>query len=172
MSCINIYDNDSTLDPPSYAGGSNRVCAIRSGTSESGVTSTQRIQFQPDGTWNIQNNPAVGPVVRSGTWISGAFNPNDYEIRFVAAESWSLTCSNAGGCSWPPTSGVNNIDSGWLSLDVARAFNTSGTAPGPASCECIYETDLTFTIDIRKKTAHADSVSAAGTLCASAHNLA
>ena len=98
MSCVNVLDNDTTLVPPTFTGdfpcAEAAVPTCNSGGYLKTASANSSLTFFSDGTWVVSGygggfancgNSTGSPngVIASGEWITGAFNPADYEIRIT-----------------------------------------------------------------------------------------
>ena len=101
MSCVNVLDNDTTLVPPTFTG--DHPCVVvavptcNSGGAMKSASASSVMSFNPDGTWQVYGsgggsascgNTSAAPsgVLASGNWITGTFNPAEYEIRFTGQQ--------------------------------------------------------------------------------------
>ena len=186
MSCVNILDNDTTLLPPGFALA--HPCVVASvpncGTQSTKSASAQStLVFKPDGTWQVTGagagyascgNTAASPtgVLASGNWITGAFSPSDFEIRFTGTQRYEYDTQPPvgiySGCSNPedPIGYDPPYDTGWMQLSAQQSIMSSFNINNGQICLISVNAINAFNVQIRQISNPANSVNGAGSLCA------
>jgi hypothetical protein len=169
MSCVTVLDNDTTLlatFPGEYA------CSSRTSTHD--TTAVASLRFLPSGAWEVRASGAGGTgfvgVIDSGIWISGVFNPADYEVRFSGVQhdeettALSSPCCGLGGDFTDDTP----FDSGWQTLSVMREQQVVARhAYSAGACNSMQTSSTApINVQIRQIANPANSVSGIATLCA------
>lgn len=157
------------VGPPTFGGGGD--CHFRAGHASNLITS-QTIQFNTDGTWQVNNGAPGSLLVRDGDWATGAFTASDYEIQITASEQTTTSYIGTGSCPAGPDVESNSYDSGWKSLGNVVSYKFQVSALRVTDCsEVVSDGQSDFHIEIREKLNHANSVEADGYLCATSDNL-
>lgn len=187
MSCVNVLDNDTTLVPPTFTGvhpcahGEGPECDNPSRISYASANSS--LVFNPDGTWVVTGYGSGtgacgagtgGPngVIASGNWITGSFNPADFEIRITGQKRYEYNTRPPSG----PFSGCPNpedpigydppFDNGWQPAtsapNVTAVMNINSTQVCVITVNAVTE----FTVQIRQISNPANSVTGTGSICA------
>lgn len=191
MSCANVFDNDTTLVPPTFTG--SHPCAFGEGPecNDAGniayASANSSLTFNPDGTWVVNGygngsgncGPGSGGpngVIASGNWITGTFNPADFEIRITGQKRYEYdTRPPAGafsGCPNPqdPIGYDPLFDNGWQPAtsgpSVLAAMNINSTQVCVISVMAVTE----FTVQIRQISNPANTVTGSGSVCAEVTN--
>lgn len=191
MSCVNVLDNDTTLVPPTFTGahpcafGEGPLCNDPGRISYASANSV--LTFNPDGTWTVTGygsgtgNCGAGSggpngVIASGNWITGTFNPAEYQIRITGQKRYEYdTRAPVGpfaGCPNPedPIGYDPAFDNGWLPLSspvgISAAMNINSTQVCVISVMAITE----FAVTIRKISNPANQVNGSGSICAEVTN--
>lgn len=169
MSCVNVLDNDTTLVPPTFAG--EHTCASRTSTHD--TTAVAILRFLPTGEWQVRAAGVGGSgfvgVLASGSWITGVFNPADYEIRFQGVqhdeETWALSSPSCGAGDFADDT---PFDSGWLGMGVTREQQVIARhAYAAGYCNSMQtHSSAPINVQIRQIANPANSVSGVATLCA------
>ena len=191
MSCVNVLDNDTTLVPPTFTG--DHPCVVvavptcNSGGAMKSASASSVMSFNPDGTWQVYGSgggsascgttsAAPSGVLASGNWITGTFNPAEYEIRFTGQQRFEYdTATPSGplsGCPNPPDPiGYDPpYDSGWLSLASPQSINSAANANCGQVCVISVSAIKTFTVQIRRISNPANSVTGSGSICGRVNN--
>lgn len=167
VSCIDVEDNDYVSElSDSYAQSFD--CHVK--VSSHNAAAGQRIAFLPDGTWVVKNGVVGNIPVTSGLWHTGTPTGSDWEIRCTGTETYSSIYGDKPGqtCTSTDTSGSTPYDSGWVSMDTSPSFFTSIGATATYACTNDADSSLNFSISIRNKANHSDTITGAGSICASA----
>lgn len=153
------------VDPPTFQDGSDGSCNVAVGSHN--AECYQSIDFRTDGTWTIRNHK-VGPgtTILSGNWITGTFTASDYEVRMTGTETQQIIPLGSG-CGSPTTTGYPQ-DSGWLTISAMQTFSAHAFATKSGSCGEEMIDTLAFSIEIREKANHANTVTGTGSVCADA----
>lgn len=168
--CATVTQNapagGTLVDPPTFQDGSDGDCNVAVGAHNAACYQT--IDFKTDGTWTIRNH-RVGPgtTILSGNWITGTFTASDYEVRMTGTETLQIIPLGGGGCG-SPTSTDYPRDSGWLTISATRSFSAHAFATKSGSCGEEMIDTLAFSIEIREKANHANTVTGTGSVCADA----
>lgn len=191
MSCVNVLDNDTTLVPPTFGGAHPCVVATvptcDSGGYMKNASASSTLSFLPNGTWQVSGNgggtsrcgtttAAPSGVLASGNWITGTFNPAEYEIRFTGQQRFEYDTANPvgalSGCPNPPDPiGYDPLyDSGWLSLASLQSVASAGSADCGQVCVISVAAIKTFTVQIRQISNPANTVTGSGSICARVNN--
>lgn len=207
MSCVNILDNDTTLLPPTF-GGARACMHVGPPTASCGAyygsdSASVALTFKPDGTWELAQDgsirtltingatcqtvyPSQRGVIATGQWITGTFNPADYEIRIYGtfetvftgwpSNRWGGSDICQSGSYAPPHDpplvvspwGVGSFDTGWLPMNSPRATQIGRSrsfAGGTVICERYEDREQDFTVEIRQISNPANKVAATGSIC-------
>ena len=206
MSCSNVFDNDTTLVPPTFGGA--HTCLLV-GPTTAGCTgylgsdaAEVALTFNPDGSWKLTHAghmrvvtisggvcqtvyPATQGVTETGVWVTGSFNPADFEMRAYGTELATFTGWPAGewgssdiceGSFTPPNTppivyapwGTGSFDTGWLGLGTPRATRIGRTrnyAGGTISCAQYEDWTQNFTVEIRQISNPSNRAVTTGSLC-------
>jgi hypothetical protein len=169
MSCVNVIDNDTTLlatFPGEYD------CASRTSTHD--TTAVAILRFLPTGVWEVRAAGSGGTgfvgVIATGNWITGTFNPADYEVRFSGVQhdeettALSSPCCGLGGDFTDDTP----FDSGWLGMGLTREQQiVARHAYSAGACNSMQTISTApINVQIRNIANPANNVSGVATLCA------
>lgn len=191
MSCANVLDNDTTLVTPGFTG--DHPCVVvavptcNSGGSMKSASAGSTLSFLPDGTWQVFGggggsancgSTAAAPsgVIASGNWITGTFNPADYEIRITGQQRFEYnTAPPVGalsGCPNPedPIGYDPPYDTGWLSLASPQSIGSTANANCGQVCVISVSAIKTFTVQIRQIANPANTVVGSGSICGTVNN--
>ena len=191
MSCVNVLDNDTTLVPPTFTGAfpcaEAEVPTCNSGGYLKSASANSTLTFYPDGTWVVTGygggmancgttSGSPNGVIASGEWITGAFNPADFEIRVTGQKRYEYNTQNPTG----PFSGCPNpqdpigydppFDDGWASLSVGHAVTAGVNVNSGQVCILSLKAVTEFTVQIRQISNPSNSVTGSGSICANVEN--
>lgn len=191
MSCVNILDNDTTLVPPTFGGAHpcvvTQVPLCDSGGYMKTANAQSVLRFYPDGTWQVTGsgigsascgNTGASPtgILASGFWITGAFSPSDFEIRFTGTSRIEYdTATPVGalsGCPNPPDPIAYDppYDTGWLPMSSVQLINVYANTDCGQVCVISATAIKPFTIQLRQVSNPANAVTGTGSLCAKVLN--
>lgn len=191
MSCVNVLDNDTTLVPPTFTGAfacaQGAVPTCNAGGYLKTGTASSSLSFLPDGTWNVNGygggfancgsgtGSPNGPIA-SGQWITGSFNPADFEIRITGQKRYEYDTQAPTG----PFSGCPNpqdpigydppFDDGWLPLSAGHSISAVTNVNNTQVCILSIKAVTEFTVQIRQISNHANTVTGSGSICAVVEN--
>lgn len=187
MSCVNILDNDTTLVTPTFTGAHPCTVAQVPNCDAGGYLKTGQasanLQFHPDGTWRVTGGGGGGAncggtvaspsgVLASGSWITGAFTPSDFEVRFTGTQRYEYdTVPPVGAfssCPNPedPIGYDPPYDSGWLPLTAIRQIESTISINNTYVCINSVTAINAFNVQLRQISNNANAVNGSGSICA------
>lgn len=191
MSCVNVLDNDTTLVPPSFTGnhpcaqGAGPLCNNPGRIAYANANST--LTFNPDGTWVVTGygggtgecgagTGSPNGVIASGNWITGAFNPADFEIKITGQKRYEYDTRPPSG----PFSGCPNpqdpigydppFDNGWVPASSAPSVQAAMSINSTQVCVISVKAVTEFTVTIRQISNPSNMVVGSGSVCANVVN--
>lgn len=153
------------VDPPTFSGGTDGFCYAFVRPTEAGAE--QYIRFKTDGTWVIRGTaPGHDVPFESGSWITGAFDASDYELRMTGTRIEETYTSGSPACGAPYTSVSTPISFGWTAITGPITFSADSYAAIVGLCSKNVIVTLNMTIEIREIANPANGVSAPVLVCA------
>ena len=113
-----------------------------------------------------RNQDGVGNVLDSGTWVTGTFNPANYEIRAIGTFSYDHDSGGGPSCQDPDNYYEDPFDSGWVALSSAFPLGVSTNTYKDVTCYWAQDINqFTGSVAIRQISNHSNYSSIGVNLC-------